>query len=235
MKRLYLVTTGSSKRPTSEMLRLLVAAGILYQATDISFDVDAKLLHQSTAQSLVAGTVWPIIIAPRLPSDWFDVLQELSSPQIAALVYKARQSAANNNTVTVFHDLLSDLSPENYRAGYLNLWEDMTDRHRGFPAFDAVYAMTRVAPLPRKGGAKDLFDHVYGKSAAAMYAAAGGGVTAAAGILWSELVNPAAASSPTHDSSFDSSSDGGHSGQHTTDHPIVSFVVNWIVGHFHQQ
>jgi hypothetical protein len=119
-----------------EAVRLLIAGGVAHwraPASIVEGDVSNLLI-----QELLLAALWPLVITPKMPPDWQDALQTITSPDIRQLIVDLRENDKQAAPPVLAQRLSKALVTPPYAAGVANLIEDLRDDQRGGAAHSAI-------------------------------------------------------------------------------------------------
>jgi hypothetical protein len=129
-------------------VRELIAAGAISYGLSRHKPPD-ELIPEQLIIDFAVFALWPLVIVPKLPSNYFDDLRIVSSEPLARLVTHARLSRMTKSPMSA-EDFSRALANSNVAAGVRNLLNDLADPQRGGCAFTAIsIASTGTVPHGR--------------------------------------------------------------------------------------
>jgi hypothetical protein len=237
LKKLSRLSTGTGESSTQDKIRLLVAAGVLTWTRKTKQGQILGSVSRPDLGSFATFALWPVVIAPRLPEDWYDALAEMSSPRIASVVKSARGESSRNSSLLRIQTFYLSLSHAGYAAGLRNLLDDLGDPNRGGKSFVALALCANIGHPPSK--------HLTARTVLIwLGTAAGAGVVEGASydsakeLLGEfETLFSSTDTSGGKSSNLDHSSSDGHSGQGATVQEIekkISGTLQWLSEEIHR-
>lgn len=212
---------GNPHGSDKECIRELLATGVVRYCQRLP-DLPNGRLPSQIGPELVAFALWPIVLAPRLPADWYESLAEITSPAIARLVAHVRLSGTTG-AEPEFSRFISELVDVPYAFGIANLLADLSDPRRGAGALTAVAVAAEAGEPPTSRGGRVLLLWVLGAAGAGVI---GNRADALDNGLWEWIeqhVDGAhhVASSGDHDGAGGDHQQGNH---HAKGDGLISFV-----------
>ncbi|MGW7420705.1 hypothetical protein ACWGJB_11670 [Streptomyces sp. NPDC054813] len=112
-------------------------------------------MPEQVAVDFATFALWPIVEAPKLPEDWAEALQRITSEPVARIVMHARVSRHQGSPMTVMQ-FSRALAAVPVAAGILALLHDLNDPRRGGSALTAVSLAHNGSRPPLGSSAKTL-------------------------------------------------------------------------------
>jgi hypothetical protein len=151
---------GASNGSAKDTLRGLIASGVIHYKKS-NQKIPEGTLPETLMLDFAVDALWPIVIARKLPREWFGSLEELTSSQLASLVGSARAAKTfwvrgTKNSVKRRRILYSEIARTSFADGILNLLKDLNDP-RGGGSYLATVALADGFDAPPNGSTpKDL-------------------------------------------------------------------------------
>jgi hypothetical protein len=137
------VLPGSGK----DCLRGLLAIGVVDFGRTIREPPPTASLPRTVVLDLATEALWPVVIAPVLPTNWHRDLAELTSPELARVVFQARVAGATDVLVDrrMFQ---AKLAKGPVARGVMRLLHDLNDPAAGGPHLAAVVDALSTTSVP---------------------------------------------------------------------------------------
>jgi hypothetical protein len=188
---------GASNGSAKDTLRGLIASGVIHYKKS-NQKIPEGTLPETLMLDFAVDALWPIVIARKLPREWFGSLEELTSSQLASLVGSARAAKTfwvrgTKNSVKRRRILYSEIARTSFADGILNLLKDLNDP-RGGGSYLATVALADGFDAPPNGSTpKDLLRWL---AEAAVVGVIGSRADALIVHVWDWLIENAAADGP---------------------------------------
>lgn len=189
--------------PGKDRIRELIAAGAARYGLAHSSLPD-ELLPEEVIVDFAVHALWPLIVVPKLPKNYFEDLATISSESLARLVTHARLSRTTGSVMSpqIFAKAIAGI---HFAPGVLNLLNDLADPRRGASAFTAISIASTGKVPARRQSPKAIAAWILSAAAAGVV---GNRTDELATKVWDWLfeaahtaTSPGSAHGPTHSSS----------------------------------
>ncbi|MFJ5548437.1 hypothetical protein [Streptomyces sp. NPDC093225] len=156
---------AAGRRDGADQLRRLLAAGAARYLAEAGTGPSADPLPEALVVDLAVFALWPVVQAPRLPPEWQSELGALTSPRLAALVDRVRETRAAPDA------LVRALAGGQVAPGVLALLDDLADPRGAGACLTALALAAGMPPPPQRAGAGAVLGWLLGAGALTALAA----------------------------------------------------------------